>query len=284
MLPNLVIIGAYKAGTTSLHAYLGLHPEIFMAVPDDPLQLGTMKLFWQPDWHERLDWYESHFNVPHRVRGEATAAYTAYPVLPDVPRRMASVIPDAQLIYIVRDPIERIRSHYMQVRSDGDRRSFAEHLKDVEQPENLLVCSSRYATQLRQYLTFFSIEQILVIDQNDLRCHRRDVMRRVFSFVGVDMDFYPDAYDREHNTRVGKKELTPIGAVAWHWMLRPTLKRLPASWARRMRDPVKRMLSRPVSAAPPITGDLRRRLEDHLRPEVEALRDLTNQPFSSWSL
>ena len=255
-----------------------------MAEPRDPLQPKAMKFFWRSDWRERLDWYESHFSVPAEVRGEATPAYSAYPVLPDVPRRIASVIPDAKLIYLVRDPIERILSQYAQVRSDGDRRTLDEHLRDWDEPTNLLVCSSRYATQLHQYLDFFALDQILVVDQHDLAVRRRDVMREVFSFLDVDAEFYSSAYGLEHNQRSNKTELTPLGRVAWERVLHPALRRLPASWSEPIGRPVRQALSRPLPGEPVMSNEMRRMLEQHLGLEVKMLRELTNKPFASWSV
>jgi len=194
------------------------------------------------------------------------------------------VIPDAKLIYLVRDPIERILSQYAQVRSDGDRRTLDEHLSDWDQPRNLLVCSSRYATQLQQYLDFFPLNQILVVDQHELAVRRRDVMREVFSFLDVDVEFYSSAYELEHNRRSHKTEFTPFGRVAWERVLHPSLRRLPANWSEPIGRPVRQALSRPLPREPLMTNEMRRTLEEHLRPEVKMLRELTNKSFASWSL
>ena len=121
-LPNLLIIGAAKCGTTSLHAYLDQHPDVFMARPGpDSRGEKEMRFFWRDDWYERLDWYQEQFDPRARVRGEATPSYAHYPYLRDVPRRIHSLVPDARFIYIVRDPIERIVAHWVQARADGER-------------------------------------------------------------------------------------------------------------------------------------------------------------------
>src|SRR5205823_11980303 len=94
-LPNLLIIGAAKAGTTSLHRYLDLHPSIFMS------RSKELQLFNQDDWRERRDWYRAQFPTAAPVRGESSGAYTMHPVLPCVPERIKATIPDARLIYLV---------------------------------------------------------------------------------------------------------------------------------------------------------------------------------------
>src|SRR5437588_11576552 len=101
MLPNLIIIGAAKAGTTSLHYYLDHHPQVHMAKIAGAKD-KEMSHFWRDDWQERRAWYESHFDVPEPVRGEASVAYAHFAYHPDVPRRIHETIPDVPLIYMVR--------------------------------------------------------------------------------------------------------------------------------------------------------------------------------------
>ncbi len=89
MLPNLLIIGAAKCGTTSLHEYLGAHPEIFMAGRKE------LELFTRDDWRERIGWYEEQFPVDAPVRGESTPTYTMAPYLASTSERMHELVPDA---------------------------------------------------------------------------------------------------------------------------------------------------------------------------------------------
>src|SRR5205085_10467190 len=103
VLPNLIVIGAAKCGTTSLHRYLDLHPEVAMSKTKQ-LHFFTEK----ENWGRGLAWYESHFDTPAQVRGESTPAYSAWPVHRGVPERIARVVPDTRLIYLVRDPVERV--------------------------------------------------------------------------------------------------------------------------------------------------------------------------------
>jgi len=106
VLPNLLVIGAAKCGTTALHRYLGLHPDIFMSKSKE---LGFFCS--SENWDERLRWYESQFGAA-RVRGESSPSYTNCPRNKGVPERMASLVPDARLIYLVRDPVDRVISQY----------------------------------------------------------------------------------------------------------------------------------------------------------------------------
>jgi len=107
-LPNLIIIGAMKCATTSLHYYLNLHPQISMS-EEKELDFFIHK----NNWHKGIEWYKTNFTGNASVYGESSPNYTKYPFFNGVPERMHAVVPDAKLIYVVRDPIERIISHYI---------------------------------------------------------------------------------------------------------------------------------------------------------------------------
>lgn len=108
MLPNLIVIGAHKCATTSLHYYLGLHPQISMSREKE------LNFFIKErNWYKGIEWYKSNFTTKAMIYGESSPNYTNYPFFMGVPERMCSVVPEAKLIYIVRDPIDRVISHYV---------------------------------------------------------------------------------------------------------------------------------------------------------------------------
>ena len=87
----------------------------------------------QLNWRKGIDWYESQFTGTAKIHGESSPSYAMYPNFLDVPERMHSVVPDAKLIYIVRDPIERIVSHYLHQWYDKRQgNSFFDVLNDLE--------------------------------------------------------------------------------------------------------------------------------------------------------
>ena len=88
------------------------------------------------NWPRGIDWYKAQFDADARVRGEASPNYTAFPQHQGVPERMASVVPDAKLIYMVRDPLERIAAHW--VHNYAKRREKGTLARDARAPEHLL--------------------------------------------------------------------------------------------------------------------------------------------------
>jgi hypothetical protein len=287
----MLVIGAAKSGTTSLHRYLDCHPEISMAVPrgserllDNDAAGKEMRFFWREDWRERMAWYESHFaDMTTPIRGETTPAYSAHPFHPGVAARIHSVIPGARLLYVVRDPIDRIVAHYVQQRADGDPRSFEERMAEYDRPENPIVCPSRYATQVMQYLDLFPPSQLLVIDQHALKHERGATLQRIFAFLGVDQGFWSPAFEHEHNTRAEKQALTPWGRRLHGWVDPLGRRVAPQRWAR-VQPAVRRALSERIVERPVVEGELRERLSLLLSPEVDRLRELTGERFASWSL
>ena len=116
MLPNFIVIGAPKCGTTTLCHLLAQHPQVFMCTPKEPAFFSREEIY-----QRGLAWYESLFEPGRdkKLRGEGTTGYTAS--LSDVvaSSRIAQHLPDARLIYCVRHPIRRIESIWMDYASYG---------------------------------------------------------------------------------------------------------------------------------------------------------------------
>src|SRR6476660_6254958 len=136
-LPNLVVVGGLKCGTTSLHHYLNLHPEIAMSRPKE-LNFFVSEL----NWPLGRDWYAGHFDPSARIRGESSPHYTNRPSFNEVPGRMRELLgSDVRPVYVVRDPIDRMLSHYLHSVGGGyEDRSLADALSD---PESSYVARSR---------------------------------------------------------------------------------------------------------------------------------------------
>jgi hypothetical protein len=193
-LPNLVIIGAMKCGTSALHRYLDLHPEIAMSEPKE------LNFFYGPDgpsgdawhpgnWHRGPEWYASHWPNGMPVRGESSPGYTS-PSHAGVAERMAALIPTARLIYLVRDPVGRALSQYRHHVADGtEGRSQEEALLD---PASQYVLRGQYFDRVRPFLEVFPRSRIAIISHEELLTERRMSLRALFAFLEVDVDFWSD--------------------------------------------------------------------------------------------
>lgn len=280
-LPDFLIIGASKAGSTSLHFYLDQHPEISMSYPKET------NFFTREDYIEALDWYTSCFADRPGLRGEASPKYATFPKFKHVPERIFALVPQVKLIYIVRDPVERAESHYYhryfnRTESRGIEEVFSE-LDDLEDP---LVAVSMYGMQLEQYLEFFPLSQILILDNRDLRNDRELTMRSVFSFLGVDPGFSSKSFKREVKSRAKTVRISQAGARIH--------RSAPVEFGRRnlpvrLREPLfataRRVLSPAGSVASTgLSPEARARLGGLFVEDAARLRELTGLPFSDWSV
>jgi len=196
-LPNLVVVGGLKCGTTSLHHYLNLHPEVEMSRPKE-LNFFVAEL----NWPLGPEWYASHFNGRASIRGESSPHYTSRPRFEGVAERMRSVLGDARLVYMVRDPIDRMLSHYLHNVGGGyDDRTLVDAFAD---PESAYVTRSRYFFQLEPYLEAFGEERIEIVGREELKRDRPATMRRVFAFLGVEPGFSSPQFEREWETGTAK--------------------------------------------------------------------------------
>jgi len=277
-LPNLIVVGAAKAGTTSLHNYLDLHPDITMSADKE------MRFFTDPDCRSWVGRYQDYFAAGTRYRGESTPQYTKWPLFPGVADRIAELAPDARLIYLLRDPVERSIAEYVEEATWGVMSGdIDEHLADADAAYNRLVAPSRYATQLRELHRRIDPDRILVVDLADLSEEPGKTLAAVFEFLelpAIDLD---EEALRPRNAW-GFKGTHP----AWYRALRrPALiravHRLPTERLERLRAFVRRRISKPVERPEP-SPETVARLRTALAPEMADLRDLTGMTFSRWSL
>ncbi|MCS7047744.1 MAG: sulfotransferase domain-containing protein [Verrucomicrobiae bacterium] len=276
MLPNLVVIGAQKCGTTSLHFYLKQHPQIFMS------RIKELNFFClNGNWSRGLAWYQAQFSTKKPVRGESSPHYTSFPSESAVASRMHEVIPQARLIYLVRDPIQRIVSHYVHwVALGREMRPFEEA---VGRPDCDYVYRSRYWWQLQQFLQWYPPEQILVVLSEDLKERRVETLQKIFRFLCVDDTFQSPRFSQERFRAGDQRKPTRLGS----WMRRIT-GRLPESllppelhW--RLTFLPYWPFSRPVPV-PIVTETARERLRGWLADDVQALRKFLRRDLTEWAL
>ncbi len=186
-LPDFIIIGAAKSGTTSLWHYLSNHPDIFMSHPKEPCYFDE-----DATWSRGIEWYCSLFAEAqeHHVCGEASTNYTRWPQVKGVPEKIYSMLPGVKLIYVMRNPVDRAFSHYVHRWTKEMRRGlpFSQSFLEYCNSDRMCIDSSMYYMQLEQYLQFFSKEQILPVVFEELLSDPRSNLSRVSSFLGVDVN------------------------------------------------------------------------------------------------
>ena len=284
-LPNFLVIGAMKSGTTSLFHYLQSHPQVYMS-PLKEVDFFTAEL----NWERGFDWYRRQFTGAGpgvTAIGEASTTYTKYPEYTGVAERIAETLPDARLIYVVRDPIERIRSHYQHRSLIGAER---EPLETAVLEDPRYVDCSRYAFQIQQYLGVFPREQLLVVSSEGLRSDRERTIKDIYGFLGVDESFVSDTLDREFYRTDERGGYPPF---VW-WLRRKVKRYVPAGKrAKEMIDHLmpsslgrKRSQGEPAAGETAVTipDEVRSVLVERLRDDVRELRPFMPPDFDGWGI
>ena len=227
-LPDFIIIGAQKSGTSSMHDYLIQHPQLYSSPFKKEIH------FFDSSTHQKKTnsikngeiWYHAHF-PSRRERGvgsktfENTPNYLLHPL---VPGRIFDLIPEVKLVALLRNPAERAISHYFMCRRkkteplpmleafQQEQARLEKALNDQGQ-ENAFsrksyLSGGRYAEQLERFFRFFPAEQILLLASEEFFIDPHKSLRRVFDFVSVDADFkVPNLTPR--NVGTGRSEVSP---------------------------------------------------------------------------
>jgi Sulfotransferase domain len=271
-LPTFVVIGAMKAGTTTLHAWLDVHPDVCMSA-----QKELDFFLTDGNWDRGVDWYRDQFAAcgGERARGESSPNYSKTHLDPGVPARMHSVLPDARLVYLVREPIARMRSMYRHLAIDGtETRSFAEAVAaDPDYRE-----TSRYLRHVDAFLEHFARESLLVVSAEQLEADPAGTLVQVHGHIGVE----PLATamgtasrnvtaDRTVDTALGRR----LEAVPAYW------RALNRSW--RLRRAHARVFTRPATIPPAeLPADFEDELRADLEPDTAGLEAFLGRRLTEW--
>jgi Sulfotransferase domain len=206
-LPDFIIAGAQKSGTTSLWAYLSEHPEV------EPPMTKEMS-FFDVNFHRGLNWYRMHFPLDIGARpsdgesakhltGESTAYYMFHPL---APARIAQTLPETKIILLLRNPVSRAFSHYqLKLRRRQETLTFEEAIdKEAERlagEEEKIIADPRYYSeahdrfsylarglyleQVRRWQQFFPPAQLLILESNEFFHETGQVFDRVLDFLGL---------------------------------------------------------------------------------------------------
>jgi hypothetical protein len=201
-LPNTIIIGAMKAGTSSLHKYLSIHPDVHAS------SLKEIDFFIKENnFSKGLSWYKNHFDNDYKINCYSSPNYTKRHIFEGVPKRIFKHIPDIKLIYVVRDPIKRFVSHYHHVWINNlEKRTLDEVFRNLDETDCYL--SGLYYYQMKPYLDFFSKSRVLVVQSEELLKYRRETMMKIFSFLNIDENLDLDfSFERNVTSERGKKPI-----------------------------------------------------------------------------
>jgi len=205
-LPNFLIVGCQKGGTSSLHAYLAQHPSLA------PAAIKEVHFFdggLLPSWEKYADGerlYRSYFGWDALLKAQGRQSYEASPCYmfnPLAPSRMAAMVPDAKLIVLLRDPVDRAISHYFHEKRKGREplaimdALFAEderlavarcsgNYKDLSWINHSYVTRGLYAEQLERVFEYYPLDQVLILESSEFYGDPKRALAQVLAFIGLD--------------------------------------------------------------------------------------------------
>ena len=258
-LPDFILLGAAKAGTTALYHYLKQHPQVYMTPlketnyfalsgqnldfrgPGDSEFVNRLSITDEAAYRAQ---FEGRGSQP--VAGEASPLYLYHSAAPE---RIQATVPNARFIIILRNPIDRAYSAFLHLVRDGREttRDFEEAL--ALEPQRIgdnyehiwhYLSMGRYYEQVKRYFDRFSHEQIQVFLYRDLRESPHKLLRETFGFLGVDEEFQPDTATRYNESTL------------------------------------------PAEARPPLLPPVRVRLQEELREDILQLQELIKRDLSHW--
>ena len=293
-LPNFLIIGAAKAGTTSLSVYLEQHPQVYMCPGKEPrfFALEGEKLDFrgpaQGINHTSVTSLEEYCRLFQEVSQESAIgeASTLYLSSPKAPQKIKHYLPHAKLIAVLRDPVERAFSSYMHLVRDGyETLSFAEGLEAEEdrikekwQPLWYYKQRGFYYEQLKRYFALFEPEQLKIYLYEDLAADSTAVVQDIACFLGVDPSFTPE---------ITRENMSGVPKSRWLQNLFTKDNPLKSAFKPLFSEQLRRSITEKVKkknlgAKPTLSPEIRQRLLALYREDILKLQELIERDLSKW--
>jgi hypothetical protein len=288
-MPDFLVIGAYKSGTTTVHHALRAHPAIFLPSRTEPTFFAFQDA--GPDTHPQaresirdVDAYRALFRPApaEALRGEVSPAYLAHPA---ACANIARHAPDARLVAVLRHPVERAYSDYLMYVRDGlePYTDFGRALDEQDErrlaglPTGYYVSTGYYGAQLEPYYERFGRERVLVLLFEDLTRDLRSGMRQIYRFLGVDEDVEPPV-DGAFNVSGVPRGPAVRAAMRFRRAAAPLFRPVVPQ---RAKHAVDRALQRRLDR-PPLLADDRARLLEAYHQDIDRLEVLIGRDLSAW--
>jgi len=275
--PNLFIIGAMKSGSTSLHYYLGEHPEIFMCEPKEPWYFVKEK-----NWNKGEKWYKSLFEMAPpeaKIIGESSADYTMLPMYKGVPERIHQYNPNAKFIYVMRNPAMRTISHYWHnVRWHSEQRDI---LRAIKEDQNLIDVSN-YHMQLSAFLNYFPLTRFYPLTFEEMIANPEKTVKAIFSWLKVDPSFVPSNLKEGKNITPATVEMVRGVALLHKFRFTGIWAAIHTIFPHKLRDMGKRLAVKKIDRKSQLIEPAIEYLRPIQREQIELLSTLLDRSFPEW--
>jgi hypothetical protein len=301
-MPNFFLIGANKAGTTSLHYYLSQHPDVSMSNPKEPR-------FFSAEYDRGFEYYRKTYFREYRGESVLGDAATQHLYLPFVAKRIAASVHEPRFAVICRNPVDRLVSNFWHRTSTGLESRSLEEVIDLnlrllhegqafatEREATLYANVFRdsggaglikdfcfyiepgyYAQNIEAYRSIFGTERIKILFFEDLEASPEAVTNELLDFLGLTPITLLDARRlNEARSRSAARVVRFFGAM-------PGIGRIPPRLKTTVKQQISRMLTSRSNTKPPISLAERQQLAAHYRPHNRRLAILTGRSLDHWA-
>ncbi len=279
---GIFIVGAPKAGTTSLHYYLNEHPEILMSSVKEPDFFSDKEIVDQGLYYgtTRINTSQKYHNLfqekkDAKIFGESSVSYLFYP---EVPKRIKEYNTDAKIIIMLRNPVDRAFSHYLM---DFRLGLLSDEFEDVFNKKEGLKFQQyfllgNYYSQVKRYYAEFSKENVHIIWYSDFKKDAEKEIQKVFKFIGIDLD-YKVNFETVHNSfsMPKNKIIRKIYSVIWLRKLLSFL--LPSTFVRFTKSTLFKKRIKPK-----ITTESSKTFTEYYLDDICKLEELLSINLSEW--
>lgn len=299
-MPDFLIIGAAKCGTTALHRYLSEHPQIYMSPTkelnffalegtDCSIYKGDISGRQSPNLINNLEEYKSFFEqaLNEQIIGESSPLYMLHP---SAAQNIKNHLPYAKLISILRNPVDRAYSDFLFNLGRGTEpiTSFTEAIQ--AEPQRIrdqywyrwhYKSRGFYFEQIQRYFKLFDSAQIKIILYEELQHNTSTVLKDIFRFLGVDPSFQPE-YSRKHNvTYVPRSRLISQSLQSKNSVAHNLKNIIPKEIRRQFKQ---KIMSWNQQEFAELSLEIRQQLNKEYRNDIFQLQDLIQKDLSSWLL
>lgn len=259
-----------KSGTTFLRRTISEHPDIFMVNPTEP------RFFYHDTNFEKgVDWYMEWFKESgdSKIIGESSGLYSHCEKFPMTAQRMHMLIPNCKIIYLVRNPIERLKSHWAWDISNG--RAIG-NINIAVREQNYLIEQSKYFKQIKAYRNFFPDHKIKVLFMEDMITNEKFFLKDVWKFLDVDASYIPQKIETNKNKTEGR--ITDSERLIKYRRLFPnnTCKIVPPY--------LKNLMKTTKKPSSDLSINSMSYISDHLKVDTEKFLEYSGKPKHFWNI
>lgn len=271
MLPNCIIVGGMKCGTSALRDYLNMHHDVFMA--NQEIHFFSSN----ENFSKGADWYKEFFKDwnGEKIIGEKTPAYLVYNA---APTRISRLIPDIKLIFLFRNPVDRAYSHYWhEVRAARETLSFERALQrekvSTSDSSRTYLDTGKYIDHLKRFTDVFSRSQMLFLLSENLKEDTNAVLEQVLQFLDVNSNF-----------DFGKLKKRHVGGIPCSRFLSKLAFDTPIKRVTVVREFIHRVINTKKGVFPEMRSQTREHLQDFFAEYNKKLAEFTGLDLKVWDI